>query len=154
MRKLIMGCAMAGVIVFSPLSEASPEVLRGPLAAELPMPMVQIGTASWYGVERHGQPTASGELFDECKLTAAHRVLPFGTRVRVTNLKNRQSTVLLINDRGPGPVSRILDVSAAAARQLGFLNVGLARVEVCVLSYPPTYSVSRQLAGSIARNLN
>lgn len=147
MRKLIMGCAMAGVMVMSPLSEASPGVLRGPQFAKLHLPMVQVGMASWYGIERHGQPTASGELFDESKLTGAHRRLPFGTRVRVTNLKNRRSTVLTINDRGPGPINRIIDVSAAAAKKLGFVNAGLVRVEVYVLSYPIMCAASKTPAG-------
>jgi len=136
MRKLVMGCAMAGLIVLSPKSEARPPAYLGPFPAVLQMPKGEIGMASWYGVERQGMPTASGELFDSKRLTAAHRKLPFGTTVRVTNLKNLTSTLVRINDRGPGVRGRMIDVSWAAAKQLGFLNMGLARVEVDVISFP------------------
>lgn len=92
--------------------------------------------ASYYGIERQGKPTASGELFDKDRLTAAHRKLPLGTTVRVTNLKNLASTLLRINDRGPGISGRVIDVSWAAAKKLGFLEAGLARVEIDVVSSP------------------
>jgi rare lipoprotein A len=90
------------------------------------------GRASWYGKEQHGGPTASGERFDMYALTAAHRTLPMGTRVRVTNLRNGKSVVVRINDRGPYGRGRIIDVSWAAARALGMLEAGVvpARVEV------------------------
>ena len=84
MRKLVMGCAVAGLIALSPKSEARPPVLPGPLTmvhqsmVHQVMPKGEIGMASWYGIERQGKPTASGELFDKDKLTAAHRKLPFG----------------------------------------------------------------------------
>ena len=100
------------------------------------MPKGEIGFASWYGIERQGKPTASGEQFDKDRFSAAHRKLPFGTTVRVTNLKNLASTYLRINDRGPGIRGRVLDVSWAAAKQLGFLEAGIARVEVEVVSHP------------------
>lgn len=141
-----MGCAVAGLIALSPKSEARPPVLPGPLPMVHQLPMVhpvmpkgQIGMASWYGIERQGKHTASGELFDKDKLTAAHRKLPLGTTVRVTNLKNLSSTLLKINDRGPGIGGRVIDVSWAAAKQLGFLSAGLARVEIDVVSYPQSY---------------
>ena len=96
----------------------------------------EIGTASWYGIERQGKPTASGELFDKDRLTAAHRKLPLGTTVRVTNINNLKSTLLRVNDRGPGINSRVIDVSWAAANQLGFLDAGLTRVQIDIVSYP------------------
>jgi rare lipoprotein A (peptidoglycan hydrolase) len=102
MRKLVMGCAVAGLIVLSPKSEARLPVLLGPLSMVHQMPKGEVGMACWYGIERQGKPTASGELFDKDRLTAAHRKLPLGTTVRVTNLKNLESTLLRINDRGPG----------------------------------------------------
>lgn len=136
MRKLVMGCAMMGLIALSPKSEARVPVHIGPLPASLEMPKSEVGLASWYGIDRQGQPTASGELFDNQRLTAAHRKLPFGTTVRVTNLKTFESLLLRINDRGPGVSGRVLDVSTAVARQLGFLESGLARVEIQVVSYP------------------
>ncbi len=152
MRKLVMGCAMAGLIVMSPRSEARPPAYLGPLPALFQIPKAEVGLASWYGIERQGMPTASGELFDKKRLTAAHQKLPFGTRVRVTNLKNRASTVLRINDRGPGVNGRVIDLSWAAAKQLGFLEAGLARIEIGVMSYP--IICVRQLTSSRSPKVN
>ncbi len=88
------------------------------------------GIASWYGRGFHGRPTASGTRFNERAMTAAHTTLPFGTRVRVTNLENGRSALLTINDRGPFVGGRIIDVSRGAAARLGFERRGLARVRV------------------------
>jgi rare lipoprotein A len=88
------------------------------------------GTASWYGPTLHGGTTASGEPFDMDALTAAHRTLPFGTRVRVTNLENGRAVVLTVNDRGPFADGRLIDVSRRAARELGFLENDLTKVRV------------------------
>ncbi len=136
MRKLAMGCAVAGLMALSPKSEARPPAYFAPLPVILQMAKVEVGMASWYGIERQGKPTANGELFDMDRLTAAHRQLPFGTLVRVTNLTNFASTLLRINDRGPGIDGRLIDVSRAAAKKLGFVGEGLARVEVDVVSFP------------------
>jgi rare lipoprotein A len=152
MRKLVMGCAMMGLIALSPKSEASVPVHIGTLPASLEMPKGEVGMASWYGIDRQGQPTASGELFDNERLTAAHRKLPFGTTVRVTNLKTFESLLLRINDRGPGVSGRVLDVSTAVARQLGFFETGLARVEIQVVSYPSI--CVRKIADSSAPSFN
>jgi len=94
---------------------------------------VQEGIVSWYGERFHNRPTASGELFDVADLTMAHPSLPFGTRVRVTNLRNGRSVVVRVNDRGPFVGSRIADLSQAAAASLGMLNRGLARARIEVL---------------------
>jgi rare lipoprotein A len=94
------------------------------------------GKASWYGGRFHGRRTASGERFDKRALTAAHRTLPFGTRVRVTNLATGKSVVVRINDRGPFGQGRILDVSEAAARRLGMIRAGVVVVTVEVLRAP------------------
>ena len=88
------------------------------------------GRASGYGGPYHGRPTASGQIFDMYAFTAAHPTLPFGTRVRVTNLENGRSVVVVINDRGPFVRGRIIDVSRHAARQLGFERKGTAPVRV------------------------
>ncbi len=90
----------------------------------------RVGVASWYGPRHHGRRTASGEVFDMNAATAAHPTLPFGTRVRVTNLETGRSVVLRINDRGPFVRRRIIDVSRRAAQALGFLRQGTARVRV------------------------
>lgn len=89
---------------------------------------VAVGTASWYGAEFAGRPTASGEIFDPKKLTAAHRTLPLGAVVQVTNLKNGRSVLVRINDRGPFKPGRILDCSEGAARALGFRGRGMTEV--------------------------
>jgi rare lipoprotein A len=90
----------------------------------------QTGIASWYGDPFHGRATANGEFFDKARMTAAHPTLPLPSMVRVTNLSNRRSTVLRVNDRGPFIDDRIIDVSQAAARELGFERHGLAPVRV------------------------
>ena len=90
----------------------------------------ETGKASYYGDRHHGQRTASGERFDQNALTAAHRTLPFGTRVRVTNLNNNRNVVLRINDRGPFVRGRIIDVSRAAAVRLDMLRAGVVPVRV------------------------
>ena len=94
----------------------------------------QTGTASYYGARHHGKRTASGEPFDQHGLTAAHRQLPFGTRVLVTNLSNNKSVVVRINDRGPHTRGRLIDLSRQAAEQLGMLRSGTAKVRVQGLS--------------------
>ena len=152
MRKLVMGCAVAGLIALSPATEARPPVLPGTLPMLGHVPKGEVGMASWYGIERQGKPTASGELFDKNRLTAAHRKLPLGTMVRVTNLKNLEFAVVRINDRGPGLPGRVIDVSWAAAKQLGFLKSGLTPVTITVVSYPNSYT--RQLISTCSPKPN
>ncbi|HEX8109178.1 MAG TPA: septal ring lytic transglycosylase RlpA family protein [Kofleriaceae bacterium] len=94
---------------------------------------VQRGLATFYGAEQQGGPTASGERFDRNKLTAAHRTLPLGTRVRVTNTRNGRSVEVRINDRGPYGHGRIIDLSEAAARRLDMIAAGVVPVIVEVL---------------------
>jgi rare lipoprotein A len=91
------------------------------------------GVASWYGQQHQGLKTASGEIFDKNKLTAAHRTLPFGTRLRVTNVENGKTVVVRVNDRGPYVAGRVLDLSYGAAQALGMTGAGVARVEAVVL---------------------
>lgn len=91
------------------------------------------GLASYYADKYQGHKTASGERFDTARLTAAHRTLPFGTKVRVTNLDNGRSVVVRVNDRGPFVSGRVIDLSPAAAKQLDMLRAGVARVKLEVL---------------------
>ncbi|MFQ5529644.1 MAG: septal ring lytic transglycosylase RlpA family protein [Gemmatimonadota bacterium] len=105
-----------------------------------PPPMVavdadweEVGEASWYGPGFHGNRTASGEVYDMEALTAAHKRLPFGARVRVFNMDNGRETQVRINDRGPFARGRIIDLSRAAARDIGMLGSGTARVRISVL---------------------
>lgn len=88
------------------------------------------GTASWYGTKFHGQATANGEAYDLYGMTAAHKTLPLPSYVRVTNLENGKSVVLRVNDRGPFYSDRIIDLSFAAAKKLGYAETGTARVQV------------------------
>jgi len=94
---------------------------------------IELGLASWYGPDFHGRPTSSREIYDMNDMTAAHPSLPFGTRVMVTNLDNERTTVVRINDRGPFVKGRIIDLSYAAARVLGMIGPGTARVRLEVL---------------------
>lgn len=88
------------------------------------------GLASWYGSVWNGRQTASGETFDETKLTAAHKTLPLGTLVRVTDMHSMRSVIVKINDRGTLAPNRVIDLSSAAARELGILEEGLASVKL------------------------
>ncbi|MCA9782057.1 MAG: septal ring lytic transglycosylase RlpA family protein [Calditrichaeota bacterium] len=94
------------------------------------------GTSSWYGKQFHGRPTASGEIFNQDDMTAAHRSLPLGTWVQVTNMANGHKAEVKINDRGPFVGDRVLDCSRAAARRLAFINQGTTEVEIRILSLP------------------
>jgi rare lipoprotein A len=96
------------------------------------------GIASWYGPGFHGNRSASGERYNQNAMTAAHRSLPFGTKVQVTNLRNGRSVVVRINDRGPFIRGRVIDLSAAAARVLGLMQSGTAPVQIDVLDNPKT----------------
>ena len=93
-------------------------------------PFRQSGLASWYGKRYHGQKTSSGETYDMYAMTAAHPTLPIPSYVRVTNVANRKSVVVRVNDRGPFKSERVIDLSYVAAYKLGFIQSGQARVEV------------------------
>ncbi|MUM78056.1 septal ring lytic transglycosylase RlpA family protein [Pseudodesulfovibrio sp. F-1] len=90
----------------------------------------EVGHASWYGKDFHGKPTANGQIYDMYGISAAHKLLPLGTRVRVTNLENGRTLTLVINDRGPFVDGRIIDLSYGAARHLGTVERGVVRVRV------------------------
>jgi len=93
----------------------------------------ETGIASWYGPDFHGKPTSSGEIYDKEKLSCAHRTLPFGSYVLVRNLDNGSSVVVRVNDRGPFAKNRIVDLSEAAARIVGMIPTGTARVSLEVI---------------------
>jgi len=96
----------------------------------------QYGKASWYGGKFHGRKTASGERFNKYSYTVAHKKLPFGTIVRVTNLRNGKDVYVKVNDRGPFVKGRILDLSLAAAEAIAFNGRGVIRVKVELVSLP------------------
>lgn len=123
-----------------------PRTPSGPGAPAAPIVQNQGGTASWYGHPFDGRPTSSGEIYNMHDLTAAHRTLPFGTQVRVHDLDNGQDVVVRVNDRGPFVEGRILDLSYAAAKQMGMIGAGIARVRLeilnpAVLSVPGIFAV-------------
>ena len=96
---------------------------------------IYTGVSSWYGPNFHGKLTANGEVFDMYSISAAHKTLPLGTYVKVTNLDNDKYVYLTINDRGPYIDGRMLDCSMAAAKKLGFYNNGTANVEVEIINF-------------------
>ncbi|MBI4458995.1 MAG: septal ring lytic transglycosylase RlpA family protein [Acidobacteria bacterium] len=146
----LAGCILAALVAASAVPAAPrntppascPPVLREQSLRQSPAGLSRIirnmsntGYASWYGGWFHGRRTANGETFDQQKLTAAHPTLPFGTKAKITNLKNERSVIVQINDRGPYKKGRILDLSRAAASQLGIIRSGVALVRIEVL--PP-----------------
>jgi rare lipoprotein A len=96
----------------------------------------EVGVASFYHDRFHGRTTANGERFDQSSYSAAHRTLPFGTKVRVTRVDTGRSVVVTINDRGPFRKGRVVDLSRQAARDLGMIDQGLVKVKVEVLRLP------------------
>ena len=121
----------------SPFAESSNPInvkFEVPKSYSVPLARVYYGQASWYGPGLYGNPTASGETFRPGTMTAAHRSLPLGTRVRVTNLNNGRSQVITINDRGPYVGGRIIDLADGAARVLGMKSSGVASVKLEVLN--------------------
>jgi len=94
---------------------------------------IQFGQASWYGKLFHGRITTSGERYNMYRLTAAHRTLPFGALARVTNLESEKSVIVIINDRGPWVPGRVIDLSYAAAKKIGMVEDGVARVRLDII---------------------
>lgn len=134
----LLPLALASSAALAQDGEATGEI---PIAEEAPAtsPVEVIqhlgsGRASFYGRRFHGRPTASGESFDMHAMTAAHRTLPFGSMVRVTNLANGRSVVVRINDRGPFHGNRVIDVSRAAATELGLIAPGSGEVDLELLA--------------------
>ena len=119
----------------SPTSpSATADISEGAIAALVPPPAEEQGGASWYARYFHGRRTANGERYDQNQLTAAHKTLPFGTVVRVRSEVNGKEVDVRINDRGPFVAGRVIDLSQAAAKALGMLQVGVKRV---TLLLPP-----------------
>ncbi|HXW10637.1 MAG TPA: septal ring lytic transglycosylase RlpA family protein [Steroidobacteraceae bacterium] len=132
-------CALLGAALALAALPAAPEAAGG-LALDRTVlrgfSAVQEGLVSWYGAAFHDRPTASGERFDSDGYTMAHPTLPFGTAVKVTNLRNGRSVVVRVNDRGPHVGQRIADLSRAAAAQIGMLRRGVVRARIEVVGDP------------------
>jgi rare lipoprotein A len=115
---------------------AAPAAAAPAAAAPAASPQVETGKLAWYGRKFAGRRTASGEPYNPDALTMAHKTLPFGTYVKVTNLSNKRSVVLRVNDRGPTQGDRVGDVSLAAARRLGMTKAGVIDAELAVTAAP------------------
>lgn len=120
--------------VIEPAPESEALTLQAPAAEETRFEPIGSGIASYYGNELAGNRTASGQRFDPGALTAAHRTLPFGSKVRVTYARTGESVVVTINDRGPFHGNRVIDLSKAAAQQIGLARAGSGRVELALLA--------------------
>ncbi|AKN61958.1 lipoprotein [Synechococcus sp. WH 8020] len=110
-----------------------PPVVAEPKPAKTLVVSTSTGEASWYGPGFFGNRTANGEVFRPGTMTAAHRTLPFGTKVKVTNLRNGKETIVRINDRGPFSGHRVIDIAHGAAHHLGLVSSGIAQVRLEVL---------------------
>jgi rare lipoprotein A len=132
--------AAISLLFFSACS-LPPTSVKVPARLPAPSGASQTGIASWYGPGFHGRPTASGVIYDQHELTAAHQTLPLGTRVMVTNLDNGKSIEVAINDRGPFAKGRIIDLSYAAAQALGMIRPGTIPVRIEVIDSGP-YQIS------------
>jgi len=133
MRIYLLGFAIGVTLAWSPTFKANPVEYE---PAPRKVTKYEVGTASWYGEKFQGMTTASGEPYDMNRLTAAHRSLPLGTWVRLTNLSNQRTVIVRINDRGPWIRNREIDVSKATARALGFVGAGLTQVRMEVVPSP------------------
>ena len=131
---MVVVVGVGGCAATTPTTPAVVEPAPEPRPPATPRPVTMTGRASWYGDFHHGRLTANGEVFDKNALTAAHRSLPFGTRLRVVNLQNDREVEVRINDRGPTIPERVLDLSYAAARALGAVGSGVIPVRMTVLS--------------------
>lgn len=128
------GAAALGLCLLLAIAPAAARVRKAAHAAEHPG-YTETGGASWYGEKHDGLTTADGSSFDSTDFTAAHRTLKFGTIVRVTNLRNHRMVKVRVTDRGPHVKNRIIDVSVAAARELGMQRRGTARVRINTFWY-------------------
>ncbi len=143
MRRVLTSILATGMIVAT--MGAAP-VTNGSKAADTPSKPYQIGRASWYGKPFHGRTTANGETYNMFDFTAAHRQLPLGTWVKVTNLRNGKWIMVRVNDRGPVPENRIIDLSYGVAQLLGFRERGIERVRLDI-EKPETMAATHNLAG-------
>lgn len=137
--------ALVALLAALLLSSACSKRKHSPPVPFTPSPgWTETGVASWYGHPYHGRKAANGETYDMEQLTAAHRTLPFGAILSVTNLTNQKQVEVRVTDRGPFVGNRIIDLSRAAARDLGIIGPGTARVRIRLIEYGP----ARLLPGS------
>jgi rare lipoprotein A len=135
LRLGVLSFLIAGLFITA--CSLPPSRVKPPVSPAAAGPLSQTGIASWYGPGFHGKATASGAIYDQNELTAAHQTLPLGTRVMVTNLENGSATEVTINDRGPFAKGRIIDLSFAAGKALGMIGPGTVPVHVEVIDSGP-----------------
>ena len=141
MEKTRFGTLLSLALLVAACSHHEPPIAAAPIApvhtassATTASTKSQLGTASYYGKGFAGRPTANGEIFDPTQMTCAHRTLPFGTWLKVTNLGNGKSVVVRVNDRGPFTKRRVLDLSEGAAKKLDMMGIGTAHVRLDVVT--------------------
>jgi rare lipoprotein A len=139
---ILAGAVLSALCIAPGSTLAQPEAAQADAHTSTPIPLHrhwhQTGRASWYGRAFQGQATASGEPFNMNSMTCAHRSLPLGATVLVTNLRNHRSVLVRVNDRGPVPESRVVDLSYAAAKVLGFHGLAPVRLDLVDPSISPT----------------
>ncbi len=145
---LAIGCMVAtlGAAPASNSSTSTPADIPSVVSAAAKTKPYQVGRASWYGKQFHGKPTASGEAYDMFQFTAAHRNLPLGTWVKVTNMRNGRWLIVRVNDRGPVPTDRIIDLSYGAAQMLEFRAKGVEKVRLDLLPAQPMVAANRPIS--------
>lgn len=150
MRGSVQAKIIGGVLFLLFVSACASNPLHSPQSpASLPMQkgkFRQVGIASWYGPGFHGRKTASGEKFNKHAMTCAHRTLPFGTRLEVTNLLNGKKILVTVNDRGPYIRSKIIDLSYGAAKEIGMLRGGSAKVELQEITFVEDFAIAKESA--------
>lgn len=135
-RKVLTQALILALAVLTPSCVSSNKALASPGKATqevIQWKDYEKGKASWYGGRWHGRKTANGERYNQNTLTAAHKKLPFGTKVKVTNLRNGKSVVVRINNRGPYTKGRVIDLSVAAAKEIGIHSRGVGAVELAIV---------------------
>jgi rare lipoprotein A len=137
LRVAVAAAVLALSVPVAMAQPAAPVSAPSIAPAAKPAATVESGKLAWYGRKFAGHRTASGEAFNPDALTMAHKTLPFGTRVKVTNTKNKKNVTLRVNDRGPTQADRVGDVSLAAARQLGMVRSGVIDADLEVVAAAP-----------------
>jgi|SRR5688500_16918798 len=132
MKRILLAFILLMQVMTGLYAQSAADSIRR-MHKKMPVALVDTGVASYYHSKFHGRITASGELYDQDKLSAAHNRLPLGTKIKVTNLRNKRTVIVKVNDRLHHRNKRLVDLSRAAATKLGFIGRGIIRVKVEVL---------------------
>lgn len=145
---LLSGCLeSSSTSTYNYTNNTKPYTVNGktyyPMSTSAAVGFTETGEASWYGPSFHGKKTSSGEIYNQYAYTAAHKTLPFGTKLRVTNLGNGLSTTVVVNDRGPFKDGRIIDLSNSAAKDISMIGTGTARVRITAIGSTTSSSIAQ-----------